>query len=441
MDQTTFTFDKITNDLTRHINFSKGFKIWMAFLFAALIACLYAYSIQLRKGLGVTGMRDYVSWGIYIANFVFFVASSLVGMLISAALGLIGIKWVVPLTRISETIAVAFSAVAGLVIVSDMGRPERLANVFLYGRFQSPILWDITVITTYFVISLLLLFIPMIPDLAICYKKLDKLPAWLRKTYQLLSLNWSGTIEQKKIIQKSIKTLLVLIIPLALSIHTVTSWLFAVNYRAGWDSTVFGPYFVSGAFVAGTAAVIIAMYFFRKNYKLGDYLTEMHFNNMAKLLVLVALVYLYFNLNEFMVPGYKMKRADAIHIHELFTGHFAILFWSVQVFGLIIPIILLIIGKMRKPLPLTIIASFILIGAWLKRYIIVVPTMEHPFLPVQHVPYEYKVYSPTIIEIAVTAASFILVLMIITIISKFFPVIPIEETIEHTHKHIDKDSN
>ena len=120
----------------------------MALLIIALAACFYAYTLQLRNGLGVTGMRDYVSWGMYIANFVFFVATSLVGMLISAVLGLSGAKWAAPIARIAEIIAFAFAAVAGLVIIVDMGRPERLIYVFIHARVQSPIIWDVTVVTT-----------------------------------------------------------------------------------------------------------------------------------------------------------------------------------------------------------------------------------------------------------------------------------------------------
>jgi len=421
-------FDKVFNDLTHHVRMNKGYLLWMTFLTLALFACLYAYSLQLKTGLGVTGMRDFISWGIYISNFVFFVAVSLVGMLISAVLGMIGMKWITPITRIAEIIAVAFSAVAGLVIISDMGRPDRLAYVFIYGRFQSPIFWDVTVVTSYFLLSLLLLMIPMIPDISLMYHRNLKVPALVRFLYKYLSLNWLNLPEQNEIIRKSVKILILLIIPCALAIHTVTSWLFAVNSRPGWDSTIFGPYFVSGAFVAGAAALVIAMYFFAKNFKLQDYITQKHFNNMGKLLLLMCLIYFYFNVNEYLVPGYKLKRGDAIHLLDLFTGENAFLFWATQLGGLIIPILLLIFGKMRKPLPLLIISIFVFIGAWFKRYIIVVPTMKDPYLPIQHVPINFKTYTPTMIEIAVTLASFIIVLMIITVLSKFFPVVPVYET-------------
>ena len=422
--------DKITADLLRPIRMNKSFILWMGVLGVSLVVCLYAYTLQLRDGLGVAGIRDYISWGMYISNFVFFVATSLIGMLISAVLGLSGVKWAAPLARIAEIIALAFAAVAGLVIVSDMGRPDRLLYVIIHGRIQSPIVWDITVVSVYVIVSALLLYLPLIPDLKICYDKLDKTPGFARNIYKVLSLNWNGSPEQVKIMKSSTRALSIFIIPVALAIHTVTSWLFANTSRAGWDSTIFGPYFVTGAFVCGCAAVIIAMYFYRVNYKLKDYITDLHFDNMGKLLVLVSLVYLYFNLNEYMVPGYKMKKFEAIHIHELFTGAHAFLFWSTQLLGLVIPIILLLFKKMRKPFPMLIIGIFVLVGAWFKRYIIVVPTQEHPFLPIQNVPMNFKVYTPTLIEILITIAPFILVLLIITILSKVIPIISIHETLE-----------
>ena len=125
-----------------------------------------------------------------------------------------------------------------------------------------------------------------------------------------------------------------------------------------------------------------------------------------------------------------MKKFEAIHINELFTGAHAFLFWSTQLLGLVIPIVVLLFKKMRKPFPILIIAIFVLVGAWFKRYIIVVPTQEHPYLPIQNVPMNFKIYSPTLIEILITIAPFILTLMIITILSKVIPIVSIHETVE-----------
>jgi len=229
------TTKSIETDLLGHVNWSRGSKIWLSFLIAIFLACLYFYFLQLRDGLGVTDLSDYISWGLYISNFVFFVATSLVGMLISAVLGMVGQDWIKPISRIAEIVAVAFAMVAGLVIITDMGRPDRLLNVFFHGRLQSPIVWDITVVITYVFMSLLLLYIALIPDLNVTSEKATGLPKLQRKIYKALSLGWANKPEQYRLLKKYLRIVLVLIIPVALAIHTVTSWLFAMTFRTGWD--------------------------------------------------------------------------------------------------------------------------------------------------------------------------------------------------------------
>nr|WP_319998818.1 NrfD/PsrC family molybdoenzyme membrane anchor subunit [uncultured Draconibacterium sp.] len=424
--------DKITFDLTRSIvkrDELTNFWYFILIMFAGV--GLWGWGIQIRDGLGVTGMRDYVSWGMYIANFVFFVAISLIGFLISSSLHLLKIKWSHPISRVAEQVAIAGVALAGIIIINDMGRPDRFLNVFLHGRFASPIIWDVTVVTTYLTISVLLYYIPLIPDLALIRDRGgDDIPAWKMKVYKIMALGWNGNAEQYKLVYHAMRILMILIIPVGLSIHTVTSWLFAATLRSGWDTTIFGPYFVAGAFVAGAAAVVILMYAYRIRYRLGEYFEDLHFDYMGKLLVFVCLVYLYFNINEFWVPAYKMKTAEGIHLRNLFVGSFAPMFWWTQMTGLILPIFLMLFKFFRKPLPLTIISVFVLIASWLKRYIIVIPTMEHPFLPVQNVPDYFKHYSPTSIEIMITIFSFAAALLIITVLAKMFPVITIWEYAE-----------
>ncbi len=430
--------DKIMTDLTRSITKKDELtRFWFFLLIMFFIVGLWGWIIQFRNGLGVTGMRDYVSWGMYIANFVFFVAVSLIGFLISSALALLKISWAKPISRVAEQVAIAAVALAGVIIVMDMGRPDRFLNVFLHGRFASPIIWDVTVVTTYLTISVLLFYLPLIPDLALMRDHMaDKLPKWKIKLYTILALGWKGNPEQYKIIYHSMRILMLLIIPVGLSIHTVTSWLFAATLRSGWDTTILGPYFVAGAFVAGTAAVIIVMYVYRIRYRLKDYFEDLHFDYMGKLLVFVCLVYLYFNINEYLVPGYKMKLGEGIHLRELFVGNYSVMFWFVQLTGLVLPIVLLLFRYFRKPFPITVISFVVLIASWLKRYIIVIPTLEHPFLPVQNVPDYFKHYSPTSTEIMITIFAFVSAMLIITILAKLFPVITIWEYAEE--KGIDK---
>lgn len=420
---------ELVADLTSPMNHtSSNFKLWIGFLLVLIAVAGVFYVRQIMQGLGTTDMRDIASWGLYISNFVFLIAVSLIGSLITAILKLSNQQWATPLTRIAEIIAVAalFSALA--IIVVDMGRPDRLWHIFVYGRLQSPIVWDILVVNTYLVISLLLLYLPMIPDIALLRKNMGHKPKWQQKIYKTLSLGWQGTEDQFKILNLSMTTLMVLIIPVALSIHTVTSWLFASTLRPGWDSTIFGPYFVAGAFMVGAATVIVTMYIIRVNYKFKEYITDFHFDTMGKLLVLTSLVYLYFNLNEFMVPAYKMKSGESAHILGLLVGDYALMFWLVQVLGMILPILLMVFKPFRKPVPLLTISLFIVIGAFFKRYLIVTPTLLHPFLPVQNYPASFHHYSPTISESMIVIGSIAGIALVISLFIKLFPIIPIWET-------------
>ncbi len=425
--------DKIFHDLTRSLRVKDELsRFWLFILIMFCIVGVWAWGYQIQQGLGITGMRDYVSWAMYISNFVFFVAVSLIGLLISSIMHLLKIRWAQPVSRVAEQVAIAAVALAGIIIVMDMGRPDRFLNVFLHGRFASPIIWDVTVITTYLTISALLFYLPLIPDLALMKNRLKgKVPGWQYKIYDILSLGWKGNPQQFKLVYHSLRILMLLIIPVGLAIHTVTSWLFASTLRAGWDTTIFGPYFVAGAFVAGTAAVILVMYVYRVRYRLKEYFNDEVFDRMGKTLVFVCLVYLYFNVNEFLVPGYKMKVAEGIHLTELFFGRHALAFWFTMIAGLILPIVLGVIKYFRRPLPITLIALITLIASWFKRYIIVVPTMEHPHLPVQNVPEHFVHYSPTNPEITITLFAFFASFLIVTVLAKLFPVITIWEYAEH----------
>src|SRR5215471_6292407 len=212
-----------SNELLKDLmpkKFGTSGRLWVAFLLAVIAIGLFAYYRQLRYGLEVTDMRDFTSWGIYISNFVFFVAISLVGSLVSAILKLTNVAWRTPLVRISEIIAVAAITFAALIIIVDMGRPDRFWHLFVYGRIQSPILWDVIVISTYFVISLLLLYIPLLPDIGICRDTTPASSKWKKRFYTILALNWKGTNKQYSIVDRCIKILAVLVIPLALGIHT-----------------------------------------------------------------------------------------------------------------------------------------------------------------------------------------------------------------------------
>lgn len=320
-------YDELVAELAPR-KFRRSGQIWTICLVVVVVVGIAAYIDQIIKGQVVTNMRDYVLWGVYISNFVFFVAISFVGSLTAAILRLSKKSWRTPLVRIAEIIAFSAIIMAGVTIVLDMGRPDRLHNIFIYGRLQSPIAWDVVIITTYILISALILYIPLLPDMAILKSHFKDKP-FISKWYGRLSLKWTGSKAQWALQSRSIHLVALLIIPVALILQSVDAWLFSTTYRIGWDSTNLGPYFIAGAFVVGTGGLIAVMYMLRKVYRLEKYITELHFDKLGMLLTLACLIYLYFNINEYLLPAFTAPKAETLHLQEMFTGHYAFLFWFV----------------------------------------------------------------------------------------------------------------
>jgi molybdopterin-containing oxidoreductase family membrane subunit len=418
-------FDEMVQDLAPR-KFERPGIIWIVVLIILIVLGIIAYIDQLIQGQVVTNMRDYALWGIYISNFVFFVATSFVGSVVVAILRLTRNRWRTPLVRIAEIITLACIIMAGITITIDMARPDRLLNLFVHARLQSPITWDIIIIPTFIVISMLLLYFPMLPDFAILKDHFAKTKPRLSKWYGILSLRWTGSPAQKTLQKKSIRLVSILILLSGILLQTIDAWLFSTTYRTGWDSTNFAPYFISGAFVAGIGALIAVIYLVRLRRKLQDYITDFHFDKMGKMLALACLVYIYFNINEYLMPQFTAKKGEEVHLEVLFTGHYAPLFWLVMIVGLVLPTILLMFKKGRKPLPMFIIAIIVVIGSWWKRYIIITPTLLEPFLPIQGVPESWRSYFPSLHEWTITVATLAMALLIITLLVRYLPAVPIQ---------------
>ena len=431
----TFTQDEymeMKHDLLKPIqHIGVWGKVWIGFLITVCLAGVYAYYLQETKSKYVTvGLRDYTMWGVYISNFVFFIALSMIGVLMSAVLKLANFEWYRPLSRIAEVVALAAICLAGISIVVAMGRPDRLHYLFIHARLQSPITWDIIVVITYVAASLVLLYIPMIPSLSTCRNHLSNKPKWQMNMYKFLSFGWEGNPEQWKILRKGVRILSIMIIPLGVAIQSVDAWLFATTLRPEWDSTNFSGYFISGAFLLATAAMIVATFVFRKVYKLEKYLTEYHFDKLGQAMVLMASIYLFFNINEYLVPAYKMSSMHANHLLEMFVGDEALMYWMVVIFGIFLPALLPLFPALRKPVPLFIIALVAVVAHWFKRYLIVIPGQLHTYLPIQDVPPSWTHYSPSAVELTLIAATFAGMLLIVTLFTRFFPIISVWEVAE-----------
>ena len=412
--------------------FTKVEKIWLGLLIVMILAGVIAYADQVRSGLQVTNLNDYALWGIYISNFVFFIATSFVGAATVAILRLTKNSWRTPLVRIAEIISLAAIIMAGITIIIDLGRPDRALYTIIHARFQSPITWDVIIIPTYMVAIFYLLYFPLLPDLAILKKYYSETQPRLSKWYGKLSLNWKGTDKQKRIQQKSIRIIAILVLPLGLILQTIDAWLFSSTYRIGWNSTNFGPYFISGAFVAGVGTLVVTIFLVRKVKGLEEYITDYHFDKMGKFLALACLIYLYFNANEYLMPAYASTVNEEVHLDTLFTGHYSTIFWFVTIGGLVLPIILLMFKKGRSPVAMFWIGVLVVLASWWKRYIIVTPTLLHPYLPIQGVPESWRDYFPSIHEWVITGSNLATALLILTLLVRYLPVVAIQRTIDES---------
>jgi len=399
-------------------------------LVAALVAVvgwgLYAYSLQLRDGLIVTGMRDRISWGLYIATFVFFIGISHAGTLISAILRVSQARWRTPVTRIAEFITVVALICGASFVIIDLGRPDRVLNVFIYGRWQSPIIWDVLAITTYLTGSIVYLFVPMIPDLALFRDRLTgSTSRWRGWLYRTLAIGWIGNAAQRRSLAAAIGILMILIIPIAVSVHTVVSWIFAMTLRVPWDSALFGAFFVAGAIFSGIAILIIVMAILRRAYRLHEYVTEKHFVYLGYLLAAFAAIMIYANISELLIHGYKLEEGAEFHLRQLFLNDFAPLFWFYLIGGLVGPIVLMLLRATRNIGGVIAAAVLVTLAMWIERYVIVVTGLRVPLMP-----YQPADYSPTWVEWSIFAGGLALFALLITLFTKVFPVIAVWEVAE-----------
>jgi len=405
------------------------FYITVGVLLAVIAAALCTYIYQLRQGLGVTGMDRPVMWGIFIINFVFFIGISHAGTLISAILRLCNAEWRRAITRSAEVITVLVLFIGMSNIIIDLGRPDRVLYVIQHGHLRSPLLWDVISVTMYLTASSIYLYLPLIPDIALIRERTTK-RAWL---YRILALGWRGTERQHRWLNVAIAIMAVLVIPIAVSVHTVVSWVFGMTIQPMWHSTIFGPYFVVGAIFSGIAALIIAMAALRWAYHLENYLREIHFNNLGILLLVMTLLWFYFTFAEHLTTYYGSDPSHMAVFRAKVTGPYAPYFWTMVVCCFIIPLPILAFHRTRT-VKGTVIASFaVIVGMWLERFTIVVPTLVNPRLP-----YPRGVYHPTWVEGVLTAGCFAAFILLYVIFSKLFPIISVWEIREGREKGFDE---
>ncbi len=419
--------DRLASDLMRPLE-RTGWR-WYLFVgvLAAIVACgLFAWGFQMWQGFGLTGKRWPVFWGFLITDFVFWIGISHAGTLISAILRLVNAGWRRPVTRCAEVITAFALMIGGLFPIIHLGKPWLFfwlvpypSRRLIWPNFRSPLVWDFFAISTYLTGSLLFLFLPMIPDLALVR---DRSTGMRRKIYGVLALGWRGTTAQWHRLETAMQIMAIAIIPVAVSVHTIVSFDFSMALVPMWHSSIFGPYFVAGAIFSGIAGLIIAMAALRHVLKLHDYLEEIHFENLGKLLLTMSLLWGYFTFNERLTAWYGNMPAEMNTFQATQTGSYSPLFWTMVLVNFVIPVILLGIRRFRTITGCVVASVGVVIGMWLERFLIVVPSLGYKFLP-----YTWGTYRPRPTEIVITAATFAAITLLYTLFAKFVPIISIWE--------------
>jgi molybdopterin-containing oxidoreductase family membrane subunit len=249
---------------------------------------------------------------------------------------------------------------------------------------------------------------------------------WRRRLYSALSLGWTGSDREWHALERAMKLMACVILAVAVSVHTVVAWDFAMSVAPMWHSSIFGPYFVAGAIFSGIAALIVVMAVLRRVLHLEAYLTRHHFNNLAKLLLLMSLLWLYFTMAENLTVWYGNEPKEMAVFGARTRAQYAPWFWTMVVLNFVVPFVLLGIRRLRTIATSTIAAVCVVIGMWLERFIIVVPTLANPRLAAAS-----GSYAPTWVEIAITAATFAAMMMLYMIFAKLFPIIAVWEFKPH----------
>ncbi len=409
---------------------TKTSKIWIGFLIAVILVGVYAFFVQLFKGHIVTGMRDNVVWGIYIINFIFFVCLSYSGAFISGVLHFFKTPWKNSVSRIVEIITVLSLIIGPIFILLCIGRLDRLHYLFMYPRIQSPITWDIIAIMTDLIGCFIYLYLTFIPDFAILRDNSENASKWRQKVYKYLAIGYQDTPTQREKLHKITRTMSAMVIALAIVAYSVLAWIFSLTLQPGWNSSIFAPYFIIAGLYSGIGVIIIAMYLIRKYYNLEHYIRKVHFIGAGIVLLVISLLFGYFTFSEYFSRWFSHKISDANLLNTLFTRYFWMFIFANYI-GVLVPLVILFFKKLRTIKSITFAAVIAVIGLWFNRYLIVVPTLETPYLPIQDTREEFIHYTATWIEWALSFAGVAAFILFFILIMKLVPVIPMSGIIDN----------
>jgi Ni/Fe-hydrogenase subunit HybB-like protein len=454
-------YTKITDDVCKSVE-GKANKYWYIVFTISVLALLWgiatiAYTIS--KGIGTWGLNKTVGWAWDITNFVWWVGIGHAGTLISAVLLLFRQKWRMSINRSAEAMTIFAVICAALFPVIHMGRPWLGYWVFplpnqlgsLWVNFNSPLLWDVFAISTYFSVSLVFWYVGLIPDFATIRDR--ALKPLRKKVYSVLSFGWSGKAMDWARFEEVSLVLAGLATPLVLSVHTIVSMDFATSVIPGWHTTIFPPYFVAGAIFSGFAMVLTLMIIMRKVLGLENYITIKHIEYMNTIIIVTGSIVGTAYLTELFISWYSGVEYEQYAFINRFSGPYWWAYWSMMTCNVITPQ-LFWFKKIRTSLIATFIISiFVNIGMWFERFVIIVTSIHRDYLPSS-----WSMFYPTVTDLGIYIGTLGLFFTCFLLYARIFPVIAqselktilkssgekqkreldlikVEHEIEHQHHH------
>ncbi len=406
---------------------SNGWKVALGISFTMLIIGALSLGYSLYYGLGAWGNNQPVGWAFPIVNFVFWVGIGHAGTLISAILFLFRQKWRTGIARFAEAMTIFAVMTAGIFPLIHTGRPWLAGYLFplpnqhgLWVNFNSPLLWDVFAVSTYFTVSLVFWYVGLIPDFAMLRdrtkKKINKF------FYSLFSLGWRHSNRHWNHYEMLYLVLAGFATPLVLSVHTIVSFDFAVSILPGWHATIFPPYFVAGAVFSGFAMVQNVLIVLRKLFKMEHIITIDTLEKMNKVLLATGMMVGYAYGMEFFIAWYSGNPLESFVFINRAFGNYAWAYWIMVTCNVVFPQLFWVRKLRRNLVVMFIVGVFVNIGMWFERFVITVTSLSRDFLPSS-----WDYYKPTLFDFGILIGSFGLFFTLVILFIKFAPVVSISE--------------
>jgi len=406
--------------------FGKPSRAWWLVVTALSLVVLSgvaAWIVQLREGMGVAGYNDHAFWSIYIADVITFIGVSYGGAVVSAILRLTGATWRAPLTRLAEGTAVVTVLIGAALIIPHIGNPILLWELVTRPNLSAPVFWDFIAVMTYTAASLVFFALPLVPDMATLHRGYaQRLGRRRARLYAYVSRGWVGAPQQRRVLAGTLGLVSILIIPLAVSVHSVLAWAFATTSRPWWHESIWAPQFVVAALYSGVALVILVVAGFRRGYHLEGLITERHFVRLGFILATFAATYVYLTFADLLPGAYVADHGTAAVFTELLVGRLAPWFWLFAIAGGLVPLLLVALPWTRNIRGMVVAASLVVPMMWLKRMLMVNAPANY-----DTVTGLFGDYNFTWVPITVTLAAMAAIPLLLMLLFRVVPLLSIDE--------------